>query len=381
MHCLNILHTFVITMVDHTEIPEAPAQPDIGELIQTTRETRSLAVTVLVVLAIFYTLYFIRTFVAPLALALLLNFLLSPVVRALKRVRIPESVGAGLVIVFLLAGVGYGLYGLSAPAAEWVTRVPASVRSLERRIRDWKKPMDSVTKTAEKVKEIAKLNETKTPEVNVTAGPPLMSRVFSGAWETVVGALILIVLLYFLLASGDLFLRKMIKVLPSFRDKKLAVEIARRLEDHISTYLLTITLIYAALGTAVGTAMWIIGLPSPLLWGVMAAVFNYIPYIGAAAGISVIAIVSFLTFPSPTHALIAPATYLVISIIEGQFISPIILGKRLTLNPVVVFVSLIFWGWLWGVLGAFLAIPLVSSFKIFCDQIEALASIGEFLGE
>src|SRR5688572_23889655 len=193
-------------------------------------------------------------------------------------------------------------------------------------------------------------------------------------------AVVMVVLLYFLLASGDLFLRKLIHVLPRFGDKKRAIEIARQTEHHISTYLSTVTLINIALGVVVGVAMHLAGMPNPVLWGVTAGLLNFVPYLGALVTAGVLTLVSILTFDSLGRAMVAPLIFLGINAIEGYLVTPMLLGRRLTLNPVAIFLGLIVWGWIWGIAGALLAVPILATFKIFCDNIEPLSPIGEFLG-
>jgi predicted PurR-regulated permease PerM len=178
-----------------------------------------------------------------------------------------------------------------------------------------------------------------------------------------------------------MFLRKLIKVLPSLSDKKRAVEIARQIETEISAYLATITVINIILGLAVWGIMSMIGLPNALLWGVLAAVTNYIPYLGALVMIGVLAMVGFVTFDSLGQSLMAPGAFVGLNLLESYFLTPMILGRRLTLNPVVIFLGLTFWGWLWGITGAVLAVPIMVVLKIFCDHSETLAPIGEFLGD
>jgi predicted PurR-regulated permease PerM len=193
--------------------------------------------------------------------------------------------------------------------------------------------------------------------------------------------MVVVILLYFLLASGDLFLRKLIGVLPKLADKKRAVQIARDIEENISIYLFTVTTINAALGIAAGLAMAWLGMPNPALWGVLAGVSNFIPYVGAIGVAGVLGLVALTAFGSASAALVPPLVFLTITSIEGYLVTPWILGRRLTLNPVVVFVSLMFWGWLWGLPGGLLAAPILATFKIFCDHIEPLAPVGEFLGD
>jgi predicted PurR-regulated permease PerM len=168
-------------------------------------------------------------------------------------------------------------------------------------------------------------------------------------------------------------------VLPRFEDKKRAVEISREMEADISTYLITFTLLSIGEGTAVGLAMYFIGMPNPLLWGVMAAALNFIPYVGSLVGIVVLTLVALLSFEDAGRILMVPGAYLIIDITEGYFVTPYVLSKRLTLNPVVLFLWVVFWGWLWGVAGALMAVPLLASLKIVCDHNKALEPIGEVI--
>ena len=191
---------------------------------------------------------------------------------------------------------------------------------------------------------------------------------------------VMFVLLFFLLASGDMFLRKLVTVLPRFENKKLAVEISRQIEHDISRYLLTVTLINAVFGSAVGLSMYFIGLPNALLWGVMAGLLHFIPFLGAIVGISVVTLVALVTMDQLTSILLVPSAYLGLNLLEEYLFFPFLIGRRLLLNPVVIFIWLIFWGWLWGIPGALMAVPLLAIFKIVCDHIEPLAAVAEFLG-
>ena len=194
------------------------------------------------------------------------------------------------------------------------------------------------------------------------------------------GLAVVLVLLYFLLASGNLFLRKLIRILPTLADKKRAVDIARQLQRDLSRYLGTVTLINIGLGVAVGVAMHFLELPNPMLWGTMATVLNFVPYLGAMVGVVVIAGVSLLTLDSVGQAAIPPLVYFSCTALEGYFVTPMILGRSLTLNPVMILLSLLLWGWLWGIVGAVLAVPMLAVFKILCDHIKGMQPLGEFLG-
>jgi len=176
-------------------------------------------------------------------------------------------------------------------------------------------------------------------------------------------------------------LDKAVRALPTLTDKKRAVGIANNMEEHISRYLLAVTAINVGLGVAETVAMYLLGMPNPVLWGVMAAVFNFVPYLGALVGGVMIGMAGYVHAGEIEWGLLVGAVYFGITSIEGGFVTPMLLAHRLTLNPVILLVGVIFWGWLWGIPGTLLAVPLMSSFKILCDHIEPLAPIGEFLGQ
>jgi len=187
------------------------------------------------------------------------------------------------------------------------------------------------------------------------------------------------VLLFFLLASGDVFKFKLVTAMPRLSEKKRALSIWRDVEQDVSVYLRTITIINASLGVVIGLGLYAIGLPNALLWGVMAALLNFIPYIGALVGLSVVSVVAIITFDPLSHAMIAPLVYAASNLTESQFVTPSILGKRLSLNPVVVFVSVIFWGWLWGMPGAMMAVPMLIIVSAVCTNFPALHIFAGFL--
>jgi len=361
---------------------ESPSLANLESAMETQPAVRSLAATLLVIIATFYTLYFARAFFLPVTFGLLLNLLLSPFVRTLKRARIPYPIGAAIVVLSIVAVVAVGGYFLAEPAQEWVTKAPQSVAAANVKLRKLRRPMEQVTKSADQMARAATTGSS-TPRVQevTLAGPTLMDRVVGASETFLAGALETLVLLYFLLASGDLFLQKLTKMLPEFRDKKKAVAIARETETSISMYLTTVALINVCEGGVVALVMWALGMPNPVLWGVLVLFLEFIPYLGALVMVGVLTLAALSTFDGIGHTIAVPASYLAINLLQAYLVTPLLLGKRLTLNPVAILMGLILWWEIWGVAGAFIAVPLLATFKILCDHIETLAPVGEFLGD
>jgi predicted PurR-regulated permease PerM len=339
-----------------------------------------VALGALLVLAVLYTLYFARAVLLPVVLAVLLALVLSPLVKGLAKARLPEPIGAAMVVLALLSAIGFGVARLAEPAAQWIERAPATLGDLESKLRGLKKSVEGVSKAAQKVEEITAVDGQAKQKQKVAVEPPsLAGRLLSGTQAFLASALATIVLLYFLLAAGDMFLRKTVRVIPTFSDKKRAVAMMRTVEGDMARYLSTVTCINAGLGAATAIAMHWLDMPNPVLWGVMVAVLNYVPFVGPGVSLLVLTGVAILTFDSLGDAWVVPAVFSVLVIIEGQIVAPIVIGRHLTLNPVVIFIGMLFWGWLWGVVGALIAVPILMTFRIVCNHVESLAPVGEFL--
>ena len=332
-------------------------------------------------LAVLYTLYFARSFLVPIVFAVLLNFLLSPLVRWLQRFHIPAPLTAGVTVLTLVGVLVLGMFQLAGPVRSWTTGAPATMASAQRKLRQLMVPLERLTRTAQQVED----NLTGTPAAEdqptevVVAGPTVVSRVFGWTSPVLAGLLEVAVLLYFLLAAGDLFLEKVIRLLPQMHDKKKAVLIARQTESAISTFLLANLAINAVEGLMVFGALWALGMPNAMVWGLMTVVLEFIPYLGAIVMLALLTITALATFDDLTRILMVPGAYLLANIIQANIVTAMVLGRRLQLNPVAVLIGLAFWFWVWGVPGAFIAVPLMSIFKICCDHIERLAPVGEFL--
>lgn len=320
-------------------------------------------------------------FFIPIILAHLLDRLLSPLVRSGKRIGIPIPVGAAIVIAIFMGGVGAAAYSLSGPAIQWIESAPRKLKIAEYKYRGLTESVEKMREATQRVEEAIDSDDDEQETVKILTEDSMEEVLLARTRTFVAGLLITVFLLYFLLASGDLLLRKIVHTLPRFRHRRNAVRIIRSIERDLSLYLGMICLINLGLGVAVGGAMYLIGMPNPMLWGALAGILNFIPYLGPLINITVVSLVAFVSFDQVSVAVLAPLSYLVLNGIEASLVTPTVMGWRLRLNPVVIFIALTFWTWIWGIAGALLAVPLLATFKIVCDRIEILHPIGELLGQ
>ena len=354
------------------------ARLHIAELLERPFDIRSLALTGLFILAVFYTIYYLRSVLLPIVLALLLSYLLRPIVRGLARIKIPTLLGAALILITLLAAITLGISALATPAAGWLAKAPDGLRELEYKLLPMKQSMAEVAKASGEIEKIATPDSGSKMAVEVKRHP-ITETLYVRTPEFVTSSVLLLILLYFLLAYDGVFIAKLIKLLPTLSDKKRAVSIAQEIESQVSRYLFTVTIINCCLGLAVGTTVGLLGLPNPVMWGALVAILNFVPYLGALTGIICMTIGAILSFDSLGYALIFPAVYLAFGTLEGNFITPWVMGRSLTLNPVLILLSLVFWGWMWGIAGVILAVPILAAFKIFCAHIKPMEPLAEFL--
>lgn len=360
---------------------------DLGSLLRGLMRSLTVlqvAIGGLFLLAFLFALDAGSGFFIPIILAHLLDRLFSPLVRRGQDIGIPAPLGSALVIIALLGVLGGGVYTLSGPAVEWVETAPQKMQVAEYKLRGLTEPLEQVQEAAKKVDEAAGQQETEGEDeqtVRVEEGQSVGDVVASTATTLLSSLAITIFLLYFLLATGDLMLRKFVRVLPHLDYQKRAIRILRRIERDLSQYFGMLFLINTGLGIAVGLAMFVIGMPNPMLWGVLAGLLNFVPYLGPLVNIIVVGLVALVSFEGVVYPLLAPLVYLVINGLEGSLVTPAVMGWHLQLNPVVIFIALTFWTWIWGIPGALLAIPILATVKIFCDNIQILKPIGELLGQ
>jgi predicted PurR-regulated permease PerM len=341
-------------------------------------EFRSVAISGLFILAVFYTLHLGQDFFLPIVLALFLALLLRPVVQWLRKLRIPVPVAPAVVLLLLLVASGTALYQLWAPATEWVIRAPTDLKRLDARVRRLLRSVESVTRTAQQVDQITDVNSSDAPQVSLRR-PTLSETVFGGARHLAAGALVVLVLGYFFLASGDQFLRKLPRVLPRHHAERV-LAIVGETEEQISRYLLAVSLINLGVGLITAGLMALLGMPTPVLLGVVAAALNFVPYFGPAVMAALLTMVGLISFDQPGRAFLAPLAYVCLHALEANLVTPHLLGRRLPLNPLAIFLGFLFWWWIWGVAGAVLAVPIMVTLKIVADRTESLAGVGEFLG-
>lgn len=347
---------------------------------QAVSDVRSASLTGIFVLLLFYMLYFASPVLIPITLAVLLNLLLTPGVELLVRLRLPQSLAAAVMLLGALALLFGAVYMLAGPAQEWLQKAPDSFYKIERKLQALRQPIEKIQEASEQIQQATKLETpaAQTQQVEIKR-PGLTDMLLSGTPQVLAAVGVVIILLYFLLASGDLFLRKLVGVIPTLNDKKRAVEIVRSIQEDISFYLTTVTLINLGLGVCVAVMLTLMQVPNPLLWGAMVTLLNFAPYVGASINLLVLSMVGMLTFDDLASSLLVPGIFALLTVTASNVVLPMVLGRRLLLSPVAIFIAILVWGWLWGVIGALLAVPLLASVKIVCERIEPLNPIAEFL--
>jgi len=330
-------------------------------------------------LLVVYGLYLGREFLTPIVLAFLLALTLTPVVRFLARWSVPSALSATLLIIFTTVTIAVLAYVTSGPIATLVTDAPAIGEKLQAKVHSVQVTVDKALKATAQIDSATEVVSDNKVQKVVMAQPGILSRAAGNALSLGTTLAITFVLSLFLLASGTLFYEKIVQSVPRLSDKKRILRVVYSVEREISRYLFTISLINAGLGVAIGLGLWLIGIPDALVLGMAAAILNFLPYIGALLTIILVGVISLATFDGIAFGLVAPAFVLCCDIIEGQFVTPLLLGRRLELNTVAVFISISFWSWIWGFIGALLAVPILVVVKVICDHFESLKPFGNFL--
>ena len=335
----------------------------------------------LFMLALVAALYAGREIVLPIVLAIIFNLLLQPALRMLERLHVPRMLGALHLIALLFSSIVAFVTGMSGPAGSWAAKLPEGVPRLQEHLSFLRAPIEAVRQFLQQAQGYVSVDSQSTAGASQAPaiGADLLLTLFSSTRAFAEGFLETVLVLFFLLLSGDTLLRRLVEVLPRFGDKRQAIEISQHIEHDISAYLITITIMNAAVGLATALAMWLCGLGDPVLWGAVAFPLNYVPILGPMIGVVMFTLAGLLTAKTLWPALLPAALYLVIHLAEGETITPMLLARRFTLNPLLVILALIFWYWMWGVPGAILAVPMLAITKIVCDRIRMFAPFGHFL--
>jgi predicted PurR-regulated permease PerM len=326
-----------------------------------------------------YGLYIGREFLTPVFMAFILATTLTPVVRYMGKWGVPSAVAATILIFMSAFGFGTLGYFTSGPVSQMISDAPEIGEKLRERAETVRRMFDKAIKATDQIDKVSENVDDVTVQKVVVAQPGILSRAAGSLLSIGTTLAVTFVLSLFLLASGTLFYQKIIQLFPNLSDKKKALKVIYNIQAEISRYLFTISVINVIVGVVVGSGMWIIGIPNALVWGVASTVLNFLPYVGALIAIVLVGVISIVTFDDTLYALIAPGFILLVHILEGQFLTPMLLGRRLELNAVFVFISISFWSWLWGFVGALMAVPILVIIKVVCDNFETLRPIGNFL--
>ncbi len=358
----------------------APDEPFSDEH-DATKQVRNLLRAILLILAI-TVIYFARDLLLPVVMAIFLALTFRPVIRYLSKHRIPPIVAASMFFAFLIAGGFSVFYSVSGPVVSWFEDAPRLMQMFSDKFRGFQSSLDTITNLTEKLQDAsgpANMPEVQQVVVRESALPAIFSIVTGYPIQFLITLLSTLVLAVFLMASGDLFYEKLVRILPTLSARKRALRIAYDIENQVSGYVFTLSAINFVMGILVACIFYVLGMPMPYLWGVLAFLFNYIPYVGALTGIALSGFMAVVTFDSIGYALLVPLAYAACSLVESEVLSPQIMGRSLQMNSVAILLSLAFWTWMWGVAGCALALPFLVTIKVFCDHMEGLSGLGEFI--
>ena len=346
------------------------------------RPRASTAVLVLAVLAIGYTLWAAQALILPVLLAMFFALIGNPIIRLLQRLHIPRFVGALLVLVLgLYSAVMLGRE-LVAPAGEWIREAPREMRELTPKLRNLAKPMQEANKAAENIARAAGGETGGKPVQVVKTEVDDPYKVLTSTPLMIASVLAVVLLTFFFTVYGQDLQRNALALLPGRQQKRLTVEILQAIEHEVSRYVLTISVINMVVGLVFAASLYFflkVPLDEALLWGTMAALLNFAPYVGPLIGILVMLLMGFVTYNQLWQSLLPAAIYLGLHTIEGQFVTPIVLGRRMALSPLVLILALMLFGWLWGIVGLLLAVPLLVCVKIVLSKIEGLEGWAKLL--
>jgi predicted PurR-regulated permease PerM len=363
-------------MPDSTPPPVEIATEATGP--QAPVELRTVFLGGLLLLAMLAACYIAAEIVLPIVLAFVLGAIFQPVLRFLLHLRVPRILAALAIVLSLVSLFIIVALLLSGPLAQLIAQLPQTLPRLQERLNFLSAPIKSIGRALEHVQSLGPgPDQQQTVAVQGPSLPEKMLQQFRVVGE---GAFATLLVLFFVLVAGDQFLRRLVEILPGFREKRKAVDISQQIEQDISVYLATITVMNMMVGLATAGMAWLTGLGSPILWGTAAFLLNFVPILGPTAGVIIFLVAGIVTIEPLWAAFLPALLYFLIHCAEGETITPMLLAARFTVNPVLVTVGVIFWYWMWGVAGAILATPMLAILKITCDRIETLQPFGHVIG-
>lgn len=321
----------------------------------------------LLMLALAYTVTLVKALLIPLVLAAFLGVALNPIVARAARWRVPRWLSALVLMLVLMGGVGAGATALAQPALGWFHDAPAALRNFVPKLKGITQPLEAASRATQSL---------VGGQAAVRVQPPRQAAVAITAWDVLAAApkvlaavLTVALLVFFFLIYGDDLLRRLVEIVPNFRHKRHAVSIVRSIQTEVSHYILTTALINISLGAITAGMLWLLHVPDPLLWGCIAMIANFIPYVGAITTTTILLLVGMMNFREVTHAVLPALVFACITVVEGNMITPMILGRRMRVSPVAILIWLLLWGFLWGIPGALLAVPMLTSAKLIAERV------------
>lgn len=323
------------------------------------------ALRIITALALIYTIYFCSSLILPILLAGLVALFASTAVRILGKAKLPKSLAAALVLLALVMLVGFAVSLLYEPAVAWIQRLPLLGTKLAEQ-------MDGMANSFTALRDSVMPGESNKQPLSDVIGPGLMPILSVLAEFTVMTLLQLaavIMLTYFFLVFGDTLLRNMVRALPSLNEKKNLLSMFHTIRDDISRYVLVVSGINILLGITTALVFYLLDVPDPLLWGALATILNYAPYVGPFILTILLTGVGFIEYQQLSQVLLLPGAFLLLNVIESQLVTPLVLGRRFNMNPLMVVIWMFIWGWIWGAVGVLIAIPLLVSLKIIAGHL------------
>jgi predicted PurR-regulated permease PerM len=381
-----------VTGTSHRDESELPVQPTV--VASPSVLGRNPPITILAIAAVILLLRYMQDVLIPFVLAGLLFYALDPLVDRLQRWRLPRALGAALALTLVLGSVGGLVYSLTDNLMAIAADLPAAAQQLRAKVRSFREEPGAIDKLQLAATE---LDKTAAEAAGTPESPAGVVRVqveergFSmsdyirwgpiGAASLAAGAIMVLFLAYFLLLTDDLFKRKIVEIGPTLARKKLTVEVLNQIAKQIESFLLVQIFTSVAVGVVTWLALWWLGLENAAVWGLFAGLFNSIPYFGPLIVTGGLAAIAYVQFGTEVMALTVAGIALLITTMEGWFLTPMLMSRVAQINPVIIFASLLFWSWLWGIWGMLLAVPIMMAVKATCDRIEGLEPIGKLLGD